>query len=101
MIQKIFVASSVEGFEVAYAVQEELYVNAEVTVWSQVDFRVTQDGLSTLLTTARQFDAAIFVLTEDDLIATRGVGPGPRDNIVLELGLFIGAIGRKRVFVLT
>ena len=98
---KVFVGSSVEGLEIAYAVQERLSFQAEVSVWSQAAFRITEDGLSTLLQTAREYDAAIFVVTEDDLVESRGSTPGARENIVLELGLFIGAIGRNRVFVLS
>jgi predicted nucleotide-binding protein len=101
MKAKVFVGSSVEGLEIAYAVRESLSLDAEVTVWAQAAFRVTEDGLSTLLRTAAEFDAAIIILTPDDYVATRGASRSPRDNIILELGLFIGAIGRERIFVLS
>jgi predicted nucleotide-binding protein len=46
------------------------------------------------------FDFAILVLTPDDLTQSRGKQqPSPRDNVVFELGLFIGALGRDRVFM--
>jgi CAP12/Pycsar effector protein, TIR domain/TIR domain len=100
MKAKVFVGSSVEGLEIAYAVQQGLSHDVDVTVWSQAAFRLTEDGLSTLLRTAVEFDAAVIILTPDDYVVSRGTSRSPRDNILLELGLFIGAIGRDRIFVL-
>jgi CAP12/Pycsar effector protein, TIR domain len=40
------------------------------------------------------------VLTPDDLISRRGkTGNSPRDNVLFELGLFMGALGRVRTFM--
>lgn len=47
-----------------------------------------------------EFDFAILVLTPDDLVESRKKQlSSPRDNVLLELGLFIGGIGRKRTFI--
>jgi hypothetical protein len=47
-----------------------------------------------------QFDFAVMVLSPDDLIETRGQSyASPRDNVLFELGLFMGKIGRSRVFI--
>ena len=50
---------------------------------------------------APEFDAAVIILTPDDYVGSRIGSQSLRDNILLELGLFIGAIGRDRVYVLT
>ena len=45
------------------------------------------------------FDFAVFVLSADDVLESRGVkSPAPRDNLLLEFGLFVGRLGRDRVF---
>lgn len=46
-------------------------------------------------------DFAVFVLTKDDVLFARGAqGEIPRNNVILELGLFTGKLGRDRVFVI-
>jgi len=48
-----------------------------------------------------RFDFAALVLTADDLTASRQVvSLGPRDNVLFELGLFMGRLGRSRTFVI-
>ena len=49
---------------------------------------------------ASDSDFAILVVSPDDMIQSRGVSEcTPRDNVVFELGLFIGEIGRERTFM--
>src|ERR1039457_1937211 len=47
-----------------------------------------------------RFDFAALVLTSDDLIRSRDLESfGPRDNVLFELGLFMGRLGRARTFL--
>lgn len=97
---KLFIGSSVEGLDVAYALQSELEHDAEPTVWSQGIFNLSQTTLSDLLAALDTFDAAIFVLSPDDVIKIRGTEHSViRDNILFELGLFIGRLGPQRTFM--
>jgi predicted nucleotide-binding protein len=49
---------------------------------------------------AEEFDFAVLALTPDDMIQSRGKSQeSPRDNVLIELGLFIGVVGRKRTFI--
>lgn len=48
-----------------------------------------------------EYNFAIVLFTQDDLTESRGEGkPSPRDNLVFELGLFLGALGRERTILL-
>lgn len=49
---------------------------------------------------SRRFDYAVLVLTPDDITVKRGTTlQTARDNVLFELGLFMGALGRERTFV--
>ncbi len=97
----LFIGSSIEGIKIAYAVQEELELDAEVTVWSQGVFFPTRNTLDDLIASLGRFDFALFVFSPDDKVRLRGEGfLAVRDNILFELGLFIGRIGRERTFFL-
>jgi predicted nucleotide-binding protein len=97
---KVFIGSSAEGLPVAEALQVGLEYDAETTVWSQGVFGLSSGTLETLVSTAAGSDFAILVLTPDDLLIKRGdERPAARDNVVFELGLFMGSFGRHRTFL--
>lgn len=97
----LFIGSSVEGLEVARAIELQLEDDAEVTLWKNGVFGLGEGTLESLVESLDQFDFAILALTPDDLITSRRVSfQSPRDNVLLELGLFMGHLGRKRTFVI-
>lgn len=56
--------------------------------------------LEALVRAAAAFDFAVLVLTPDDLVTKREKGvQQPRDNVLCELGLFMGKLGRDRTFI--
>ena len=97
----VFVGSSSQGYKLAQAVQILLNDACEVTIWSQGVFGLNQGNLESLVGVLDDFDFAVLVLTPDDLISSNGVEtPSPRDNVLFELGLFMGALGRFRTFII-
>jgi hypothetical protein len=97
----MFIGSSVEGKEVAEAIQVNLDYDVYCTVWHQGVFGLSGGTLDTLVDNLKNFDFATLVLTADDLLTKRGQRfSAPRDNVLFELGLFMGYMGRGRTFVI-
>lgn len=58
--------------------------------------RSTLEGL---LESIERYDFGLFIFTPDDRITSRGVSENTaRDNVILELGMFLGQLGRDRAF---
>jgi nicotinamide riboside kinase len=101
MKPKLFVGSSREQIVVARAVHEELDADAEVTVWDQGVFELTKTALESLLEELANSDFTVFVLTPEDIARIRNVEyQVVRDNIIFELGLALGTLGRERSFMI-
>lgn len=97
----MFLGSSSEGRDVARNLQAELGSVCEVERWDQNVFEPSGYTLDSLLATAARMDFAVLVATPDDTTVSRGqTTSSARDNIVLEFGLFAGALGRERTYLL-
>ncbi|MCI0692574.1 nucleotide-binding protein [candidate division KSB1 bacterium] len=96
----LFIGSSSEGLEVARAIEYQLKDDGEVTIWNEGIFGLGLGTLESLVNAIERFDFAILVLTPDDLVVSRDISiQAPRDNVMFELGLFMGRLGRARTFV--
>src|SRR5262245_25387722 len=97
----LFIGSSSEGLDVAREVELQLEDEALVTIWKDGVFGLGEATLESLMNALDQFDFAVMVLTPDDLLESRGQNyASPRDNVIFELGLFMGRLGRSRTFIL-
>lgn len=96
----IFIGSSVEGLPYAKALQVNLDHSLEVTIWSQGVFGLSGGTLEELVRKLENMDFAALLVTPDDLVTSREKeSQAPRDNVLLELGLCIGTLGRERSFL--
>jgi hypothetical protein len=92
-----------EGLAVARNLQSELEAMrvCAVTRWDQNVFAPSGFPLDSLLEVAARVDFAVLIASPDDVVVSRGSeAPSVRDNILLEFGLFVGALGRERTYLL-
>lgn len=99
MKPKIFIGSSREGVNIADAIHANLTYDAECTVWKDGVFQLSQNTLTELVRVLRDSDFGVFVFSPDDVSLMRGdVASTVRDNVIFELGLFIGRLGPERCY---
>jgi hypothetical protein len=96
---RVFIGSSTEGFAIAEAVFAQLERETTPTLWTHQLFLPGQYPLEALEKQLKRHSFAVLVATPDDEIMKRGTkSPSMRDNLLLEFGLFAGALGRRRAF---
>jgi Predicted nucleotide-binding protein containing TIR-like domain len=105
MKPRIFLGSSAQQEKLLAALTRGLQDIADVDAWTTV-FNPGVSTLGRLVELTREVDFAAFVFAQDDWTA-RGASPeaasgqaSPRDNVVFEAGLFGGALGIRRTFIL-
>ena len=96
-----FVASSSEQLaiadEIARMINRDRAIHAQP--WTEKVFQFSKTYIESLERELDQADFAIVVLTGDDTGDVRGQAVNlPRDNVIFELGLFAGRLGRDRAF---
>src|SRR5881275_2788049 len=105
MKPRIFLGSSGQQEKLLQALTRGLHDIADVDPWTTV-FNPGVSTLERLVELTREVDFAAFVFAQDDW-TTKGASPdeasgqaSPRDNVVFEAGLFGGALGIRRTFIL-
>ena len=98
---RLFIASSVESFQIAEAVNVNLDHECEVTIWKNGTFKLSSTTIEDLVAKSSSVDFALFIFAPDDIATIRERKEHVvRDNVLFEMGLFIGAIGKERSFIL-
>ena len=96
----IFIGSSSDGLPAAQVLKARLSWWANCDIWQDPGvFELNNGYLENLLERLNLYEYGIMVATEDDATKSRGeTKMAPRDNVVFELGLFMGRLGRDRTF---
>lgn len=102
MKPRMFIASSADNLNLAYAAQESLDYDVEVTVWNQGTFALSRPAMSSLLEELDESDFGLFVFAPSDVTQIKDTEKKTvRDNVIFELGLFIGRLGADRCFIIS
>lgn len=97
----VFVGSTVERLPVARAIQAACEHDPWTTrLWTDGVFGAGRTTIESLAAQTDTLDFGLLVVTADDVVEARGSrSPIPRDNVIFELGLLMGALGRERTFM--
>jgi hypothetical protein len=100
---RIFLGSSGKQEKLLNALTRGLEDVAHVEPWT-TSFNPGSSTLERLLELAHEVDFAAFVFAQDDWTSNSAQPESgqasPRDNVVFEAGLFGGALGMRRIFIL-
>ncbi|WP_374371126.1 TIR domain-containing protein [Dongia sp.] len=99
----LFLGCSAEELPLANAIRDALAGDKiDVRVWNNGIFGPSSITLDTLLAATKDSDFAALIFGADDWVISRGRKlPAPRDNVIFELGLFMGQLDRERAFVIS
>ena len=98
----IFLGSSTESLHIANQIKagisdEDLSIN----LWTSDVFMPSHFPIDDLSDQVRKSDFAVLIISSDDLVKSRNESyQAPRDNIIFELGLFMGSLSRQRTFLI-
>jgi hypothetical protein len=99
---RIFLGSSGKQAKLLQAITRGLEDVADVEPWTTT-FNPGRSTLDRLVELSQEVDFAAFVFAQDDWTTTdasQSSEASPRDNVVFEAGLFGGALGIRRTFIL-
>jgi len=97
---RLFIISSAEALKIAYEVATQLERTALPTVWAHGTFFAGQYTLEALENAVMQSDFAVAIAQADDIVDSRNSSrPTVRDNVIFELGLFMGHLSRHRAIL--
>jgi len=99
---EIFLGSSCEGAGILKSFLRKLESpGLSLLPWTKGVFEISGTTIESLVKVSQNTDFAVLIFTLDDkTISRRKATASPRDNVVFELGLFMGAIGRDRTFII-
>lgn len=97
----VFIGSSKESLRIAEAIKSNLEdKDLIVKLWTDGVFGASQFILTELERQVRESDFAVLVLGADDVVESRDeISDAPRDNVIFELGLFMGALSHEHTFM--
>jgi predicted nucleotide-binding protein len=99
----LFIGSSTERLSIARVLKKILSDCADVTVWDEApELAQNESILQGLIKAGEFYDFALLVFGQDDSTMMGGATlPTVRDNVIFELGLFMGHMGNRRAFWLS
>jgi CRP/FNR family cyclic AMP-dependent transcriptional regulator len=102
-LPNVFICSSSENLAYAKGIQLGLdHHPSSVSVWTDQVFGPTKQTMEDLERELQLADFGVAVVMDEDVVRSRQEQKSaPRDNVVFELGLFMGQLGRERTVIVS
>jgi len=102
-VPRLFIGSSSESLNVAEVLKKLLKSeNLDPEIWHEQTFKkLGTSYLNRLEVAVEKFDFGVFIFNcDDDLISRNEQEKTTRDNVLFELGMFVGRLSGRRAYVL-
>jgi CRP/FNR family cyclic AMP-dependent transcriptional regulator len=99
---RVFIISSAESLPIAREVESAFeYDGFETKLWNEGVFKISNYTIQSLENEVDRSDFCIAIAHPEDSTVSRGTEwPTARDNVIFELGLFMGRLGRERAILM-
>jgi predicted nucleotide-binding protein len=98
---RVFVGSSSEGLETARVIKKQISRISDCEIWDEGVFGLNESYFETLVKIPNVYDFAVLIATKDDKTKSRKkLFDTARDNVIFEFGIFLGKLGKRRVYIL-
>ncbi len=99
---RLFIISSVEALPIARIIENAFeHDSFTVHLWTAGCFKVASYTIDDLEAAVDKSDFAVAIAHADDFVESRDeMWPAPRDNVIFELGLFMGRLGKARAILM-
>jgi CRP/FNR family transcriptional regulator, cyclic AMP receptor protein len=100
---QVFIGSSKESLPILKSLTKELGKSKNIVLlpWIADIFWPSNTAMEDIESQLPNVDFAVLIFGPDDkIISRKTTSMGPRDNVILEYGLFLGSIGRERTYFL-
>lgn len=96
----VFIGSSSNNVDIIEELGVSLERCADVHLWTQINFELSRSLLDSLEKELELADFGVFLLAPDDRANIQGTDFAvTRDNVLIELGLSFGKLGRDRTII--
>jgi hypothetical protein len=97
----VLIGSSVRAIPIAESAQRDLAYYSQPELWHNHKFFSRDTPIESLFKMLDEFQFALFVALPEDITSKGGTEYLTiRDNVLFEMGLFLGRLGRERVFLI-
>lgn len=99
---RVFIISSTESLPIAREIQSAFaHDDFQTVLWTDGVFKMSSYAIQSLEDEVDRSDFAIAIAHPEDTMTMRGAEwPTARDNVIFEIGLFMGRLGRQRAILM-